>query len=542
MVRYKSVKRFKEIVKVFTSYGFGYIYDQKNGENKRSPYNLRCAFEKLGPTFIKLGQILSTREDILSKEYIDELSKLQDRAPKEDFNSMKDILEECLKDRNISDVFEYINEVPIASGSIAQVYEGKLKNSKDVVIKIQRPDIKRKMHLDISILIRILKFTKSKIKSDISFFDPIEALQEIDNSIKKELDFRIEAQNIQKFKEFNRDVQYVYVPDVEKDILSEKVIVLEKIDGIKIDNIDTLKKNGYDSNGIINNLLLSYCRQVFKDGFFHGDPHPGNILIHNGKICFIDFGIMGQLSPYLKRWLNDIIICAAFRDKIKLTECILSVGIKRGKVDKADLYESVSYMFDMYMNSSVNNIKISVILREVIDIGKKNNIQFPKELVSLVRASILLEGLVAKTAPDTEIINVLMNYIRTENKDMILKNIMSEDTLLSFFSFFRDSIKIPSKILELLIKTTSGKSKINISIEGAKDLLSEADRMVNRLTIGVLTAAFILSSSLIISFNVKPLYRGVSVFGILGYIISALLAIVLLISIIKSRDIKDDKK
>ncbi|WP_244834244.1 AarF/UbiB family protein [Clostridium sp. BJN0001] len=542
MVRYKSVKRFKEIVEVFARYGFGYIYDQNNKEDKESPSNLRCAFEKLGPTFIKIGQILSTREDILPKEYADELSKLQDRAPKEEFSSMTNVLEECLNGRDVNDEFQYINETPIASGSIAQVYEGRLKNSKEVVIKIQRPGIKSNMHIDISILIRILKFTKSRMKSDLFLFDPNGVLKEIDDSIKKELDFRIEAKNAEKFKELNKDIKYIYVPSVEKNILSEKVIVLEKINGIKIDDIDTLKKNGYDSNDIINNLLLSYCRQVFRDGFFHGDPHPGNILINNNKICFVDFGIMGVLSPYLKKWLNDVIVSAAFRDKIKLTESILSIGIKRGKVNKADLYDSISYIFDTYMCSSINNIKISVILREIIDIGKKNNMQFPNELICLVRALILLEGLVAKTAPNTEIINVLMNYIRTENHDIILKNAISEDTLLQFYSFLRDSMRISPKILEVLIKASAGKSRININIEEMRDLLSEVGKMVNRITIGVLTAAFILSSSLIVSFNVKPLYKGVSIFGILGYIISTLLTIVLLISIIKSRKIKDDKK
>ena len=234
MVRYKSVKRFKEIVEVFARYGFGYIYDQNNKEDKESPSNLRCAFEKLGPTFIKIGQILSTREDILPKEYADELSKLQDMGPKEEFSSMKSVLKDCMNGRNIYDEFQYINETPIASGSIAQVYEGRLKNSKEVVIKIQRPGIKSNMHIDISILIRILRFTKSRIKSHIFLFDPIEALKEIDNSIKKELDFKIEAENAEKFRELNKDVKYIYVPSVEKSILSEKVIVLEKINGIKM--------------------------------------------------------------------------------------------------------------------------------------------------------------------------------------------------------------------------------------------------------------------------------------------------------------------
>ena len=175
-------------------------------------------------------------------------------------------------------------------------------------------------------------------------------------------------------------------------MLSDKVLVLENIDGIKINDIKELEQNGYDINDIADKLTLAFCKHIFEDGFFHGDPHPGNLLISEGKICFIDFGIVGQLSDNMKKWLNIAMIAIATHDKEKLVNCILAIAIKKGKVNKVDIYDSVSYIFDVYLETSIKNIKISELVQEIWNITRENNIQLPRELVSLTRSLILLEG------------------------------------------------------------------------------------------------------------------------------------------------------
>lgn len=532
----KSSIRFREIIKVFASYGFGYIFDSKNMEDKKSPKNLRRAFEDLGPTFIKIGQILSTRPDLLPKEYIEELAKLQDSVPEESFECMKSVLENSLK-APIEKVLKSINPIPIASASISQVYDGILNDGKNVVIKIQRPDIYKKIQLDISILFRIFKITKTKTL----LIDPIEALEEIEAVTKEELNFILEAENINKFRQYNKNVAPVYAPYVIEELLSDKVLVLEKIDGFKINDIEMLLKNGYDNKDVANKLALSYCKQIFDDGFFHGDPHPGNILISESKICFIDFGIVGQLTYSMKKWLNSSMFAIVTRDKEKLVDCILSAGIKKGKINRIALYDSVSYIFDTYLTTSIKNIKIAVLMEEIYHIARENNIQISRELVCLIRSLIILEGVVADIDPELEIIGVIGSFIRSGKKLAILDVLEKEELILSLYSFARDGIKIPTKTLEVLSKLSAGEGKLEIKVKDMDNMLTQINKMVNRITSGVLIAALMLSSSLIISNNVMPLYKGISMLGLIGYIIGAFWASGLFISMIKAGEFNHKK-
>lgn len=534
----KSSSRFREIIKVFASYGFGYIFDSKNIEHKKSPENLRRAFEDLGPTFIKIGQILSTRPDLLPREYIEELTKLQDSAPEENFECMKIVLEKSINS-TIQESFKSINPIPIASASIAQVYEGILNDGRNVVIKIQRPDIYEKMQTDIAILIRIFRFTETKIK--IPLIDPIEALEEIKGVTKEELDFISEAENIKTFREYNKNIAPIYAPYIVEELLSNRVLVLEKIEGFKINSIEMLLKNGYDNKDVAKKLALSYCKQVFEDGFFHGDPHPGNILISGAKICFIDFGIVGQLTHSMKKWLNSAIFSIATRDKEKLVDCILSAGIKKGKINRIVLYDSVSYMFDTYLTTSIKNIKISVLMQEICDIARENNIQIPRELVRLIRGLIILEGVVAEVDPELEIINVIVSFIKSGNKFTILDGLEKEELILSLYSFARDGIKIPTKTVEVLNKLSAGEAKLELKVKDIDSTLTQINKMVNRITAGVLIAALMLSSALIISNNVKPTYKGISMIGLIGYMIAAILTMGLLISMIKAGEFRHRK-
>ncbi|MDD6796175.1 MAG: AarF/UbiB family protein, partial [Clostridiaceae bacterium] len=324
----KSNKRFRQIIKVFSYYGFISIFDSKAKRHEKSPKNLRKAFEELGSTFIKIGQILSTRTDILPKEYIDELIKLQDSVAEEEFQNMKEVFEQSLG-KKIDECFIYFDEKPIASASIAQVYRAVTLDGQHVVVKIQRPDIYEKIKVDISILRRVIKFTN--IFTEIKFVDPLEVLQEIEISTQKELDFINEARNAKMFKKKNKDTLLVKVPAVIEELHSKKVLTLEEVNGIKVNEIDKLIKTGYDSKEVAKKLALCYCKQIFQDGFFHGDPHPGNILICEGKICFLDFGIVGVLEDSLKCWLNKAMFYMATNDKKNLVQFVLAVGIKRGK-------------------------------------------------------------------------------------------------------------------------------------------------------------------------------------------------------------------
>lgn len=535
----KSRDRFQEIIRVFISYGFGYLIDSKFNNSKKSPINLRMALEELGPTFIKIGQILSTRPDLLPEEYINELIKLQDSAPEESFENIKSVFEESIN-KKIYDCFLYFSKKPTASASIAQVHEAILNDGRAVIVKIQRPNIYNTMKTDIDIIKKIIKLSKGRI--DIDIVDSLAVIEELESTTEKELDFIDESKSIVKFRENNENISPIYAPDVISSLCSEKVLTLEYINGFKINDMKMIEKKGYSNKDIAKKLALSYCKQIFDDGFFHGDPHPGNLLISNGRICFIDFGITGELDEGLKNWLNKAMIAVATGDKNKIVDFILAIGIKRGKVNKGNLYEDVSYLFTTYLNTSLKNIKIAVLLEEMFSIVKNNNIQFPKELAILFRGLVILEGVIAEVDPQLDIISVITSFVKGKNKMLLIKDINEEELVLSAYSFFRDASRIPSKAVEALSSISDGRAKINFNITDLENSVDHISNMVNRLVGALLISSLIIASSLIISNNVGPIYKGISLMGIAGYIISAIFAIFLLIAVVRDGGFRSKKK
>ena len=527
----KSVKRFREIIKVLGSYGFGYIVDSKFKKQYKLPENLRKAFEDLGPTFIKIGQILSTRPDLLSSDYILELSKLQDNVPPENIETIEKVF---FDEFGISttDCFKNFDESPLASASISQVHKAILKDGREVVVKIQRPDIAEKMQLDISILVRIIRLTKARFSD--ALIDPEEALHEILLITNLELNFKNEAKNIINFKAFNKDVAFLYVPYVVEDLCSTKVLTMERVNGFKVDNIKKLLTFHYDLDDLGKKLALSYLKQVLEDGFFHGDPHPGNIFICEGKICFIDFGIMGSLSNSLKSTLNDMISSVVLNDINKMISALLSIGIKRGTVNRNKLYEDLDYLLINYLSVSLNNIQVSVMLTEIFDIAKQNNIRLPRDLTLLIRGLVILEGVIATIAPDLKIIDIAIPYVKSNNKFSLLNNLDFNTLLIRSYAFIKDSFRLPTKIVELSDSLISGRAKLQLEHKNLNTPINELNKGINRLVFALIISSIIIGSSTILNSNIGPKIYNITIIGITGFLAAGFMGIWLLISIIKS--------
>lgn len=530
-----SVNRFKEILKVFTKYGLGYLLGKKEDKIKNSPANLRKAFEELGPTFIKFGQILSTRPELVHDDYIIELSKLQDDVPAEEFEEMAKVFYDEFS-KKIEEEFLFIDKEPIASASVAQVYRGVLRDGKDVVIKIQRPNIKEKMDMDFDILLSLSeKF--SKIFKDY-IVNPREILLEIKSSTERELNFKFEAKNIEKFKELNKNIYCVYAPYVINEYTGSKVLTLESIDGFKINDFMAIEVLGYDKDDIAKKLTLLYFKQVLKDGFFHGDPHPGNILIRDGRICFIDFGIVGELSKEKQCELNNAIAAIANEDIDKLTDFVMNMGIKSGKVDREILYKDIEYIFRNYYTTSLKNIKISVLFQEMSSIAKRNNLRLASDFTMLIRTMVMVEGLVAELSPELNIISLIIPYAKDYYKEYFLSQFDLNDYLIKGYKLTRDTLNIPSKLVALSDVLIKGRGKVNIVIEDKDKYIDVLNKMVNRLAFALVIAGMVVASSLIININAEPKVYGISVIGMGGYFVSAILGLWLLISIIRSGSLK----
>lgn len=532
----RSNRRFRQIIRVLGAYGFGHIVRSKlkSEKIKNDPENLRLVFEELGPTFIKIGQILSTRPDILPIEYINELVKLQDSAPPFPFETVKEIIETDLK-KPIDEIFKEIDPEPVASASVAQVHDAVLLDGKKVIIKVQRPDIEDQLLEDIGILIRIVRRAPNTLRDVL--LDPVEALEEILETTKIELDFRNEVDAMLRFKQENQDIRCISIPEVYKEISTKRIVVQEKIDGIKITEKTELEKEGYDTDDIGRKLILSYLYQLFNKGFFHGDPHPGNLIISKQKIYFIDFGIMGYLSSKSKNAINDLLDAMVKKDIGQLVNVVLSLAQQKGPVDKNKLYEDIEYIIHYYLQTSLRNIQVSMLFMDLFDAARKNNLKLPKEFTTLLKSLLILEGVLSKLAPDLSIMEISRDYLKEDQVVKFKPEFTLNSLALNGYTLIKDSLRIPTSISTILDNFISGRGKIKVDITNLNDRWKDFNKMVNRVVFALVVSAIIIASALIIRSGGGANINGLSIVGILGFGLAGFLGLWLLISILKSGNI-----
>ncbi|SHH78382.1 ABC1 kinase family protein [Sporanaerobacter acetigenes] len=516
-------KRFKEIASVSIKHGL------KKGIS--DPREFRLTLEELGPTFVKIGQILSTRPDIFPNEYILELQKLQDDVKPEEYSTVKNVVESELGN-TLEEIFLYFEEKPIASASLAQVHLAILKTGEKVVVKVQRPFVKEKMTADIAILKKlapVINFTPTG-----SAMDAREVVEELSNATEKELDFENEMKNIEKFCENNEDVNFILCPKVYGKYCTDKIIVMDYIDGIKIDNMSILQEEGYDLKDIATKLTYNYFKQIFEDGFFHADPHPGNILIHENKIAYIDFGLMGQLDNNMKKKFNELLEAVVDRDVNQMTRAILKIGQKRGPVDDKQLYRDIEIMYDQYIEESMYDFDIPQIMEEVFKVCKTNNIYMPKDITLLLKGLLTIQGVIVKLDTEINIMDVALPYMKNRLANETLKNLNVMDALEKLYLSIRANMKISTKLLDLINQALNGKLKVQLEFKEIEDSIGELNKMVNRLVFGMIVAGLVVSSSIVLNANIGPKVYGISIIGITGYLGAAVAGFWLLISILRS--------
>lgn len=516
-------KRLREIISVSIKHGF------KNGIG--NPRELRLVLEELGPTFVKIGQILSTRPDILPIEYVEELQMLQDNVKPLNFTIMQKVIEEELKG-SINDLFIEFNKTPIASASLAEVYLAKLNTGEDVVIKVQRPLVKERMLADIQILKKLAPFINFTATREI--VDMKEVVEELSTATQKELNFVEEMNNIIKFAENNKDVKFITCPKVYKEYCTDKILVMDYISGTKIDDINELLEQGYDIHDIATKLTYNYFKQVFEDGFFHADPHPGNILIHENTIGYIDFGLMGNLNFNLRKKLNQILEGAATGNINLITKSVLKIGIIKGPIDVDKLHENIEIMYTNYIDKSIHDYDLPQILEQIMIICKENNISMPKDITLLIKGMMTLQGVLAKIDKTLTIMDIAIPYFKEQILKNKLRNIDLKEITMYVYTSVKSSLDLSTKVLELINTALAGRLKLNLKHQNIEDGLNEINKMINRLIFAIVVAGLLVSSSLVINANVGLKIYGISAIGIIGYLGAGIAGILLLISIFRS--------
>ncbi|MFH1097139.1 MAG: 2-polyprenylphenol 6-hydroxylase [Candidatus Desantisbacteria bacterium] len=551
--KYKDIKRFQFVINVLLKHGLGHIISRLNLEHHLSlwrriihrpssetheiwlsaPERLRMAMEELGPTFIKFGQILSTRPDIVPAEYIKEFEKLQDDIHPFPFEDVRAIIKKELH-LEIEDLFKEFSEQPIAAASIAQVHRAVLPSGKLVVVKLRRPGIEEIIEADLRILFALANLLEKRIPSTKQY-NPMGIIKEFERNIKKELNFTKEAYHIEQFQKNFQNEPTICIPNVYWETTSKKILTMEAIDGIKVSDIKRIEEAGLDPKIIAKNGVRAILKQVFVDGFFHGDPHPGNIYVLEGnRIAFLDFGIVGRIDERMQQNLSDAILGMLLKNTQQIIDCFWKLEAIDEDVDKRALKADLDAFVERYYEIPLEKLKIGWMMQDVLEIAIRNKLKILPEFLLLAKTLIVIEGVGLMLDPTFEIIPLVQPLVSSVVKKRLAPSKIFNEALKLTTEFGSLIKTLPQEIDLLLKKLQSGKLKIEFEHQGLGDLIKEFDRVSNRLSFALIVAATIIASSLMVQANIGPLVWGIPLLGLIGFIISGVLGMFLLVLIIIS--------
>ena len=547
---YKNVQRMRHIVAVLIKHGFYSVVERMNLHRilplskrlrKRAveeaelslPERIRLVFEELGPTFIKLGQLLSTRPDIFSEEYIEEFRKFQDKVPPFQFDKAIQQIEGEFK-RKVGELFLKIEEEPIAAASIAQVHRAVLLDGREVVVKVQRPGIEKTIDTDISIMYTLANLL-IKYFPELSLLGPVAIVDEFSRTIRKEMNFTLEASNTMKFREMFMDNPHVYIPDVYWEYTSKRVLTLESIKGIKIDNVEKLKMEGIDPARIAHILGETFLRMVMVEGFFHGDFHAGNIFVLGPEeIALVDFGITGRITDELKESLATMFIGLATQDYDTLVDEYARMGLLPDGIDLLEFKRDYRDLMEPYFAKPFEHTSLGELLMGYIRVSFRYGIRHPKELLLLNKCTIEIEGIGRLLDPKVDLLKEAQPYAKEFIKERYRPGkVLGEvvDDIKEVNALVKEA---PSQIRQIMKKMINDKFTIDFVHVGLENFYSEIDRSSNRLSFALIISALIIGSSMIMQSGIGPKFMGFPILGVVGFAFAGILGLGLAIAILRS--------
>lgn len=548
---YRHLNRYHRILRVLFKYGFEDLIDRLHIDqylesglqmiNRRPreqvqrlsrPERLRMALEELGPTFVKLGQLLSTRPDFIGPEYLTELARLQDKVPSFSYQQVVDIFVEETGN-SPDEIFSHFDQVPFAAASIGQVHRARLEDGSEVVVKVQRPGIENIIAVDLEIIAHIAGLMEEHLE-EVQGHRPTAVVQEFARSLSREIDFCIELTNIQRFARQFEGNPNVHVPLVYPRLSSERILVLEFIDGIKSNNLELLRKTGCDLKILAERGANLVMEQIFIHGFFHADPHPGNILIMpNHVVCFIDFGQMGRLSLKDREEFTDLVLNLVGGNERKVTNAVLNLTIQHGEVDRERLSRDLAEMMDQYLFKPLRELAAGRILQDLLDLVTRHNLSLKPSLYLMMKALSTVEGVGLQLDPDLELMLLARPFMRKIRTGRIQPDRLAEEmgeTGIEYLSLFRE---LPIELRSILQQLREGRMKLEFEHRGLKALGLALDRISNRISFAIVLAAQIIGSSLIVLSDIPPKWYGIPLIGLIGFLVAGIMGFWLLLSIIR---------
>ncbi|MEY3198916.1 MAG: hypothetical protein RJA13_874 [Bacteroidota bacterium] len=542
--RYRSFKRYNQILRVFVRYGFEELVSymistgkysilrklipsttKKNAQKYSKWEKMRLVCEELGPTFIKFGQILSNRPDLLPEDLIFQFEKLQDNVPPLPGNIAKEVVERELQS-TVDNLFAWFDEEAFASASMAQVHKVTLKTGELIALKIQRPGIKEIIIEDIKVMFMLADIFEKRIPA-LKSFDPRGLVKNFEESILKELDFIHESLNVQRFSNnIKNDIsdKTTYTISVYRQFTTTKVLALEFISGTKITNIGRLEAIGLDCKIIANRLAVSYVKQVFQYGFFHADPHPGNILVmDSGEVCFLDFGMMGSIMDRDIEMFGHLFLSVKAQNVKGIITALQQMSDVTVIRDKRALEFALYEFVQTFEIHSIHQNEMSTVLMELKDVIVDHGLKVPAHFFLLARSMVTVEGVIHHLDPKLDLLELARPFIVKAIKKKFNPIALSRKVLNGLVDFGAYMEDFPQDLKNAIRKINSGNIQVDLTHKGIDPMVHTINRVTKQIVLVLIFASLSIGSSLLIIHEIKPLWGSYSALGVAGLILAAII-------------------
>ncbi len=463
--------------------------------DRRTAARFRQMLVELGPTFIKLGQLLSSRPDMLPSHWIEELSELQDSCPPLTLSEIRDQIERGLG-RPVETCFAELSEEPLASASIAQVHRARTHGGAQVAVKVQRPRIRERVEADLGLLYYLARLLEAVVE-ETGIYTPTGVIEEFDRAIHEEMDFSNEARNVRDMAAASKDLDFLVIPRVQDDLSSSTILTLDYVEGVKVSDVTT--EAGYDLEKVARNVIEAAFRQLFHDGIFHGDPHPGNVLVLPGnRIALLDFGLVGRLTRPMQEALVTLIMGVALRDPETVARVLYRIGVPDAHEPITAFRSDISSILDRYLGLRLDQIRTTTLLQDLLDLAIRHKIRVPKDYALLSKASISVEGMIRRLYPKLDMLEIGLPYAR----ELLMARFNPSDAsgalmkaLLKFQTLAED---VPVQLSQILMDLESGKFRVNVHSEALERIATNVRSLGLTLFLGILASGLTVGGLLVV--------------------------------------------
>ncbi len=548
---YRHLTRYRQILAVFFRYGFGDLVDllkidqyieiglQMISRNRRERLErlsraerVRMALEELGPTYVKLGQVLSTRPDLIPVDFLTELAKLQDEVPPFDTGEVDRIVTAELG-APPDTIFTAFDRTPVASASIGQVHSAILADGEQVAVKIQRPGIQKIIEVDLEIMLHMATLMERHVE-EMAFFRPVKIVEEFAKVLEREIDYTFEAVNMERMAgQFLADPT-VYIPKVYRDLTTARVLTAEFIDGIKISELDKLEAAGLDRRRITQRGSQILLRQIFDFGFFHGDPHPGNLFVlPEDVICLLDFGMVGTVDRQTREDFVDLVDAVVHRQETRTAQILLKITLWEERPRMRDFERAVAEFMGRHLYRPLKEIQVGLLLQHLLELAASHQLVIPPDIFLMMKTLTAVEGVALSLDPEFDIFAAAAPFIKRVKMERYHPRRLTDDVVRLGADFIGFMQQFPNELLDITRQIRQRKLTVNVELESLRTMLETHDQISNRVSFAIIIAGLIIGSSIIVVSGVPPLFYGISLIGIIIFITGAVMGLWLLVAIIK---------